>query len=122
MPTKWPTMPFGKHKGRDVRDVPTDYLQWVLRTVPRERLSAPLRAAIIVVVTDRLSPAAARAAGKVTNAEAADGLAAEWYARMLRRWPMNRRLDGLNLAAALSDGCEQLGRMLNEMLGDDVGE
>jgi hypothetical protein len=35
-------LPFGKHKGRPLPEVPSDYLSWLLRT----RLTARLRAAV----------------------------------------------------------------------------
>src|SRR5262249_10989822 len=37
------TIPFGKHKGRPLEDVPTDYLEWLRRSV---KLSSGLRLAV----------------------------------------------------------------------------
>ena len=39
-----PTMPFGKHKGRKLSDVPGDYLRWLLTRT--DRISPDLKAAI----------------------------------------------------------------------------
>ena len=36
-------MPFGKHKGKPVSEVPADYLDWAIAT---NRLDAELRAAV----------------------------------------------------------------------------
>jgi uncharacterized protein (DUF3820 family) len=36
-------LPFGKHRGRSPGDVPTDYLNWLLRTC---KISPGLRAAV----------------------------------------------------------------------------
>jgi hypothetical protein len=36
-------MPFGRHRGRLLRNVPTDYLEWA-RTVAREPLRSAIRA------------------------------------------------------------------------------
>ncbi len=38
-----PAMPFGKHKGKPVSEVPADYLDWMLTS---QRLDAELRAAV----------------------------------------------------------------------------
>lgn len=32
-------MPWGKHKGKDIEDVPSDYLQWVAENSENERLA-----------------------------------------------------------------------------------
>jgi hypothetical protein len=126
--TTWPTMPFGRHKGQDVRDVPTDYLQWVLQNIPRERLSTPLRAAIIVVVTDRLRPSEGDKDEELTGPERcrmaaeAEALARTWLDTMQRRWAWNRQVSRMNLGAALSDGFEQLQQMLLGLVGPERPE
>jgi exodeoxyribonuclease X len=35
------TMPFGKHKGEKIEDLPTDYIEWCLENV--ERLSPSIQ-------------------------------------------------------------------------------
>jgi hypothetical protein len=48
-----PALPFGKHKGRPLADVPTDYLRWVLRET---KLSARLAAAVRAELASRGQP------------------------------------------------------------------
>jgi hypothetical protein len=43
-------LPFGRHKGRPLTEVPTDYLQWLLRSI---KLSSGLRAALADELTRR---------------------------------------------------------------------
>jgi uncharacterized protein (DUF3820 family) len=43
-------LPFGKHRGKTVADVPSDYLSWLLRNV---RLSSGLRLAVTDVLRSR---------------------------------------------------------------------
>lgn len=45
-------LPFGKHKGRPLREVPTDYLLWLWRRVP---LRPDLRARVRRQLTGRHS-------------------------------------------------------------------
>lgn len=45
------TLPFGKHKGQPLPEVPTDYLQWWLATI--EKQSAGLKGALVAEVERR---------------------------------------------------------------------
>jgi hypothetical protein len=47
-------MPFGKHRGRPLSEIPDGYLQWLLREVAK--LSAGLRAAAVAELTRRGRP------------------------------------------------------------------
>ena len=42
MTDRQPTMPFGKHKGKEFDDVPADYLMW-LYNKPNNNLRGPLK-------------------------------------------------------------------------------
>jgi hypothetical protein len=50
MPTYEHRLPFGKHAGKPVRDVPTDYLSWLLREC---KLSSGLRSAVAAELSSR---------------------------------------------------------------------
>ncbi len=73
-------MPFGKHAGQAVAEVPTPYLLWVLRA--RRHLDPALRRAIREVLTAR---------GCALPPEAADPTP-DWAA-VLRRWYRGLVLD-----------------------------
>jgi hypothetical protein len=49
-PTNPPSIPFGRHKGKPLWDVPTGYLAWLVREV---RLSTGLRAAVRAALASR---------------------------------------------------------------------
>ena len=65
-------MPFGKHRGRRIEDVPEDYLCWVLDNC--ENISATLREAIVDVLD-----LGSRSAG---SAELSVDVANVWYRRL----------------------------------------
>ena len=57
-------MPFGKHKGTLIKELPGDYLKW-LSTI---QLHGPLRAAVQAALSWKVAPAAAGVAGSTPAA------------------------------------------------------
>lgn len=53
-------LPFGKHRGEDVEDVPSDYLQWFLTNVSPPGVGDPARAAFLDLVSEMESELASR--------------------------------------------------------------
>lgn len=79
-------MPFGKHKGELLEDVPTDYLRWVLRTCTR--LAFGLRLAIHQELAARPPEQSYTQAGSPTR----PGMPVDWP-DVLRRWHRQLCLD-----------------------------
>lgn len=75
-------MPFGKHRGGQVEDIPHDYLLWVLDNV--KKLSPTLRSEIYCVleITGRRGPA---------KTSLSTDVAGEWYRRMAREFHPDAR-------------------------------
>jgi hypothetical protein len=111
------TLPFGKHRGQPLPDVPTAYLDWALREV---KLSANLRAAVAAELQRRgVRPPAA--AVKPEPVCCGAGLSYTWGRDSLGR-PVIRRTcsrckrplglaaqRGLALAAANAAGPQEVG-------------
>jgi uncharacterized protein (DUF3820 family) len=53
-------MPFGKHRGEDIEDVPSDYLQWFLTKVDAPPKGDPNRDAHLNLVSEIESELASR--------------------------------------------------------------
>jgi len=68
-------MPFGKYKGHDLRELPDDYLLWIIATIP---LRDPLLSAVTKEITERdlelpSSPSPAQRPTKRPHRENKDG-------------------------------------------------
>lgn len=68
-------MPFGKHRGRPLSEIPADYLRWVLDNC--DNITPRLRAEI----TRLLNPAAEPPAGSLTTS-----VCNQWYRTMAVRF------------------------------------
>ena len=53
-------MPFGKHRGEDIEDVPSDYLQWFLTSVDAPPKGDPRRDAHLDLTSEIESELASR--------------------------------------------------------------
>jgi len=105
-------MPFGKHKGRPLSDVPTDYLCWLLDECD---LRPGFRRAVDAELRGRLYGGAGR--GDPGHAPPDD-----WLSEVLRRWYRELSLKyhpdrgGSHEAmVAVNDAHERLQRMVREL-------
>jgi hypothetical protein len=114
-------MPFGKHKGLRLAEVPADYLGWCLRTL--ERLDPWLRAAMEAELHRRVrahsgQPPSGAATGNGAAANGAPGkqqlaeVLNRWFREQSRRWHPDS--GGSDAAmAAINVGYERLKELLN---------
>jgi hypothetical protein len=104
-------MPFGKHKGRLVSDVPTSYLRWLLRECD---LDPPLRRAVVGELTNREAyhePAGHGASGAVLDVR---GKLQTWYREMAMKFHPDRCFDDGAAMKAINHGYERLQELLGE--------
>jgi hypothetical protein len=100
-------MNFGKFRGRHVSDVPTDYLQWALRTC--DNLDGWLREAIEEELHARVPPRPQPPRNPPPPVLA--GIIAEWYRKMALRYHPDR--GGSTLAMQIvNEAVNELRQML----------
>lgn len=103
-------MPFGRHRGRLLPDIPTNYLQWVLRECTE--IDPTLRRAIQAELESR--PWAGTLPG--TSTPGGDGRSVvdvrsalkSWYREMALRYHPDRTLDNGTAMKAINAGYERL--------------
>lgn len=95
-----PRMPFGKHKGRLIPDIPTNYLRWLIREVD---LDDDLREAVRDVLDGR------RQHTQPTYPPPADwsGIIKQWYGEMTKRYHPDRSGD-VRQMQAINHAAERL--------------
>jgi hypothetical protein len=105
-------MPFGKHRGQPLTDIPTSYLAWAVRTCD---LSEWLREAVVAELKRR----GVRCGDPASDAPPAaapvkwDGLVSRWYRELTLKWHPDK--GGTKEAMqAVNDAHDGLRKMLQE--------
>ncbi len=98
-------MPWGKHKGKPLTDVPSDYLQWVIAEA--DNASSWLKQQIKQELSRRCSPPPRQASNTALSVDQID----DWFRRLARKYHPDVGGDN-EIMKALQDGYEELKRMI----------
>jgi hypothetical protein len=100
-------MPFGRHRGQLIADIPSRYLRWLLRECDLEPI-------LYAAVMRELSGRGEETAPKREDRSVADvrGVVKSWYREMALRFHPDRTLDNGTAMRAINHGYERLREML----------
>lgn len=119
-------MPFGKHRGLPLEDIPGDYLSWVLRCA--EAADDWLKARIREELDRRSGRSHAQDGSESTNGHAEargppcdlkavlSGLAKRWFAQLARQYHPDRALDDGKAMSVVNNARE----VLDELIADEL--
>jgi hypothetical protein len=101
------TMPFGKHKGEELEDIPVGYLEWVLENCTN--IKPWLRDAICEV----LGIDAPTSRPRAPSPKMPDGIVGRWYSELVKRWHPDRG-GSVEAMQAINDAKELLVVLMEE--------
>jgi hypothetical protein len=103
-------MPFGKHRGQHIGDVPTSYLAWMLREC--DSLDPWQRDAIEAELGQRAGASRQRQSTAYPPPADVRGIVNSWYREMAKAYHPDRTLDNGAAMKAINHAYERLQELL----------